>query len=94
MAELEGNPNAPQEADQDVRDGLVVALRQTSTSRDTELKELDTLRHQFDQKYQDLQGLIAEIEQLHQQLPTRSGSGSESKPEPVAGLEDAADPVR
>ena len=94
MAELEGNPNAPEGADPDVADGLVSTLRTAETSRDTELKSLDELRHRFDAKYQDLQALIAEIRQLHGQLPAGATAEQSDLSDPVAGGRRPADTVR
>lgn len=51
MAELNGNPEAPEKAGEDVKDGLVQTLRREETARNTLAKEVDALRRLLSDKH-------------------------------------------
>lgn len=69
LAELNGDPDPPEGASQDVIDGLVLTIRQEETLRDAQNEELNRLRHEFARKLVQLNELLAENKAMVQTLP-------------------------
>lgn len=69
LAELNGDPQPPAGASQDVIDGLVLTIRKAETARDGELQTLDVLRHDYARKTIRLNELVDQNKQLVADLP-------------------------
>ncbi|MBL8851287.1 MAG: hypothetical protein JNG89_16515 [Planctomycetaceae bacterium] len=80
MAELNGDQQPPEGASEQVVNGLVVTIRDQESSRNSELQELDRLRHEFARKTAQLEGLVRENQQSVSRLP--GYEESLAKPEP------------
>ncbi len=57
-AELNGDPEPPEGASQDVIDGLVLTLRKEETARNARLQRVDELRHGYKRKIDELNLLL------------------------------------
>jgi hypothetical protein len=80
MAELNGDPAAPQNADRELISGLVETLRVEEAERNAVLKDVDALRRELSDRYARLQKVLAENKQAVDALAT--------------GTETAATPAR
>jgi len=80
LAELNGDPQPPQGASQQVIDGLVLTIRDEETARNGELEQLDTLRHDFARKIELLNDLVRQNQGAVSELP--GYEESLAKPEP------------
>lgn len=80
LAELNGDPQPPEGASQQVVDGLVVTIRDEEAARNAELQVLDGLRHDFARKIERLNALVQENQQLVSGLP--GYEESLAKPDP------------
>ncbi|SFJ54163.1 hypothetical protein [Planctomicrobium piriforme] len=60
MAELNGNADAPEDAASEVKDGLVLALQKEEAKRDAVLAEVDRLRRQMIETYDDVIKVLQE----------------------------------
>lgn len=69
LAELNGDPQPPEGASQDVIDGLVLTIRKAETARNGELQTLDVLRHDYARKTIRLNELVDQNKQLVADLP-------------------------
>ncbi|HWL06965.1 MAG TPA: hypothetical protein VNQ76_00985 [Planctomicrobium sp.] len=54
LAELNGNPDAPANASEDVKDGLVLSVKKSEQTRDSTLTQVDQLRRQVAQTYDEI----------------------------------------
>jgi len=80
LAELNGDPEPPQGASEQVVKGLVVTIRDEETGRNAELQVLDGLRHDFARKINELNGLVDENQKAVSRLP--GYQESLAKPDP------------
>jgi hypothetical protein len=80
LAELNGDPAAPQNADRELVSGLVETLRVEEAQRNAVLKDVDALRRELSDRYAQLTRVLAENRQAVDTL--------------AAGTETAATPVR
>lgn len=69
LAELNGDPDPPEGASQEVIDGLVLTIRQEEMLRDRENQVLNDLRHEFARKLVELNGLLEGNQKLVEALP-------------------------
>ena len=70
MKEIEGDPQAAQlDSAPEVSAGLVTAIGQAETTRNTALAELDRLRHAVDTAYQTLTATLEQNRKLVEALP-------------------------
>jgi len=69
LAELNGDPEPPMGASQDVLDGLVLTIRNEETDRNAELETIDRLRHELKRNRDILRALIAGNQQKVAELP-------------------------
>lgn len=60
MNELNGNPEAPEKAGQDVKDGLVQTIRREETARNALVKEVDALRRLLSDRYLALTKILGD----------------------------------
>jgi uncharacterized protein YqiB (DUF1249 family) len=70
LAELNGDPAAPQTAGSDVVNGLVETLRQEEAARNKLLADVDVLRRQLSDNYARLEKVLAENSQSVEALAT------------------------
>ncbi|HVJ68407.1 MAG TPA: hypothetical protein VM510_10505 [Caulifigura sp.] len=82
MAELNGDPAAPQTADPEVVKGLVETIRVEEASRNAVLKDVDTLRRQLSDSYAKLKSVLAENSQAVESMTT--GTETAARPAPAA----------
>jgi hypothetical protein len=80
LAELNGDPAAPQLADREVISGLVETLRVEEAQRNAVLKDVDALRRELSDRYARLERVLAENKQTVDSL--------------APGTETAATPAR
>jgi hypothetical protein len=80
LAELNGDPAAPQKADPEIISGLVETLRGEEAQRNAVLKDVDALRRELSERYARLKSVLAENKQAVDSLAT--------------GTETAATPAR
>jgi hypothetical protein len=80
MAELNGDPAAPANADPEIISGLVETLRTEEAKRNAVLKDVDALRRELSDRYAHLVKILAENRQAVETLAT--------------GTETAATPAR
>lgn len=78
MNELSGNANAPPEAGEDIKDGLVQTLRREETARNQLVKQVDALRRELSDVYLQLTSTLAENQSNAQKLGGQTGT----KPQP------------
>lgn len=64
LAELNGDPNAPEKASSVVKKGLVQSIRDEEADRNTLLKEVDTLRRSLSDRYAELKTVIDENQKI------------------------------
>lgn len=69
LAELNGDPQPPEGASQEVIDGLVLTIRKEETSRNAALQLLDGLRHDYARKTNQLNEMVAANKELAAALP-------------------------
>jgi hypothetical protein len=69
LAELNGDPQPPEGASQDVIDGVVLTIRNEETLRNADLQLLDALRHDYKRKVDTLNKLLAANQTAVDQLP-------------------------
>ena len=69
LAELNGDPNPPQGASQDVVEGLVLTIRREETERNDALETLDALRHEYKRKVLHLNDVVAANKTTVEALP-------------------------
>jgi hypothetical protein len=81
-AELNGDPDAPEGASQDVIDGLVLTLRREETERNAALQLVDQLRHDYKRKIDRLNTLLNQNQESVNKLP---GAKEASTRPPAAG---------
>ena len=78
LAELNGDPNAPVGASQDVQDGLVETLRRVENDRNQLLAEVNSMRYELDAEYVRLTGILGEnrgaVDRLLQMTLEHNGS--------------------
>src|SRR5690606_32533052 len=86
LGQLEGNPDALEGAAPEVLNGLVEALRSAELDRDSNLAQLDALRHEYDRKYRRLQELIERNRELEESLP-QPGANPGSSDVPQQAIE-------
>lgn len=79
MQQLQGDPDPVPGAGQDAIDGLVVALKKEETVRNQQLAELDRLRHEFNEKYNQLMELLERNRALESQLPASDSGGANGR---------------
>ncbi len=82
MGELNGKPDAPEQAGPDVKDGLVQTMRREETARNAVVKQVDALRRELSDVYLHLTTTLAENQANTQKLS--ASKGSPSKPARVA----------
>lgn len=70
LAELNGDPAAPQIADREIISGLVDTLRVEEAQRNVVLKDVDTVRRQLSDHYAKLERVLAENKQAVDSLAT------------------------
>lgn len=80
LAELNGDPQPPEGASDQVVNGLVVTIRGQETARNAEQQDVDRLRHEYARKIDELNRLVGENRQAVSQLPEYQESLA--KPEP------------
>ena len=80
LAELNGDPQPPEGASDQVVNGLVVTIRGEETARNADQQELDRLRHEYARKIDELNQLVSENRQAVSELPEYQESLA--KPEP------------
>jgi hypothetical protein len=80
LAELNGDPQPPQGASQQVTNGLVVTIRDEETARNAEEQVLDGLRHDLARKVVRLNDIVAENKEAVSKLP--GYEESLTKPDP------------
>jgi hypothetical protein len=68
-AELNGDPEPPEGASQDVIDGLVLTLRKEESARNARLQLIDQLRHTYKRNIDALNKLLDENQQAVNNLP-------------------------
>lgn len=68
MAELNGNPDAPEKAGPDVKDGLVQTIRREENARNSIVKEVDAIRRLLSDKHLLLTKILEENSGLVQKL--------------------------
>lgn len=83
MAELNGNPEAPEKAGEDVKDGLVQTLRREETARNALVKEVDALRRLISDKHL----LLTKILESNNAVVRKLGTVP-ARPNPVAQKSD------
>jgi hypothetical protein len=83
IAELSGDPDPPQGADQDVIDGLVETIRREEVARNADLNELYDLRRQYLRKTNRLVALIAENRAAVAELPGATAAAQPDAPSTV-----------
>jgi hypothetical protein len=71
-SELNGDPEPPEGASQDVIDGLVLTLRKEETERNAGLQLIDQLRHDYKRKIDRLNGLLLQNQTSVNKLPGAS----------------------
>lgn len=69
LAELNGDPQPPEGASQEVIDGLVLTIRKEETQRNAGLQLLDDLRHDYARKTIELNRMVDQNKQLVTTLP-------------------------
>jgi hypothetical protein len=60
LAELNGDPQPPEGASQEVLDGLVLTIRKEESARNAALQALDALRHDYARKTIELNNMVAD----------------------------------
>ncbi|MFO1092343.1 MAG: hypothetical protein U0992_03385 [Planctomycetaceae bacterium] len=80
LAELNGDPQPPEGASEEVVQGLVVTIRDAETARNGNLQVLDGLRHDYARKIVELNDLVEKNQQAVGELP--GYEQSRAKPEP------------
>jgi hypothetical protein len=80
LAELNGDPQPPEGASEQVVKGLVVTIRDEESARNAELQVLDGLRHDFARKTAQLNSLVQQNQQTVSGLP--GYEESQAKPDP------------
>jgi hypothetical protein len=80
LAELNGDPQPPQGASEQVVEGLVVTIRDEETARNAEEQALDDLRHDLARKVVRLNQIVAETKEDVAKLP--GYQESLAKPDP------------
>lgn len=83
LAELNGNPAAPQTADPEIVSGLVETLRREEAERNTVLQDVDALRRSLSDSYARLQSVLAENGRAVDSLTSAVGTETAAKPERV-----------
>jgi len=73
MNELNGNPEAPEKAGQDVKDGLVQTIRREETARNALVKEVDALRRPLSDRYLQLTKILDDNAATLKKLATTPG---------------------
>lgn len=69
LAELNGDPQPPEGASQEVIDGLVLTIRKEETQRNAELQTLDQLRHEYARKTIELNEMVDTNKGIVSNLP-------------------------
>lgn len=69
LAELNGDPQPPDGASQEVIDGLVLTIRKEETARNANLQLLDGLRHDYARKTIELNNMVADNKAAVAALP-------------------------
>ena len=80
MKELTGNPDAPAEASDDVRDGLVKTLEKEEAARDALQVVVDRLRRELSDKFASLESVLAKNEEIVTQMEKERTVGGGSRP--------------
>lgn len=80
LAELNGDPQPPEGASQDVIDGVVLTIRKEETLRNADLELLDRLRHDYKRKIDELNALLAANQAAVDQLPGAQAAASRPSP--------------
>ncbi|MCA8993052.1 MAG: hypothetical protein KDA88_13770 [Planctomycetaceae bacterium] len=75
-AELNGDPDAPQGAEQEVVDGLVETVRRLETERNAVLANVDVLRHDLNDKYVLLRETMDANTSMTKKIADAAGSAS------------------
>lgn len=85
MKELAGNPDAPAEASDDVRDGLVKTLEKEEADRNALQVVVDRLRRELSDKFASLESVLAKNEEIVTQMEKERGvaGGSQAPARPV-----------
>jgi heme exporter protein D len=81
MAELNGNPNAPADAGDIVRDGLVASVRKYESLRDQQLSTVDRLRRKMINEYNRLRHTISRCVEMADVLEKEYGQPDSRKPD-------------
>jgi cell division protein FtsB len=69
LAELNGDPQPPEGASQEVIDGLVLTIRKEENARNAALQVLDGLRHDYARKTNELNNMVAGNKSRVAELP-------------------------
>jgi hypothetical protein len=90
-AELNGDPEPPEGASQDVIDGLVLTLRKEETARNARLQHVDELRHYYKRRIDELNGLVQQNQATVNGLPgAQEASTRPDSSRPVATTGESA----
>ena len=80
LAELNGDPQPPEGASDQIINGLVLTIRDAETARNAEQQRLDELRHDYVRKINHLNDVVRQNRQTVSQLP--GYEESLAKPDP------------
>lgn len=85
MKELAGNPDAPAEASEDVRDGLVKTLEKEEAARNSLQVVVDRLRRELSDKFASLESVLFKNAEIVTQMEKERGvtGGSQPASQPV-----------
>lgn len=91
-AELNGDPEPPEGASQDVIDGLVLTLRKEETARNARLQRVDELRHYYKRRIDELNGLLEQNQKTVNGLP--GAQEASTRPESARPLATTGETAR
>lgn len=94
LAELNGNPNAPATASEDVKDGLVLTLKKSEQARDLVLAQVDQLRRQVIQTYDDIVKTLASNVEQAKLLDKRFEQPTASTPPAASRVSPKSDDLK
>jgi len=83
LAELNGNPNAPEKASSVVKLGLVQSIRDDEAERNKLLREVDALRRALSDNYAELEKVLAENRQIVESIGLDSNAQTANRTQPV-----------
>lgn len=91
LAELNGNPNAPPGASEDVMIGLVATIRKSEVERNTVLANVDRLRRELVATYDSMRYTLDQNRTKTEEMERGLQNRSQDNPQPgsAVGLKDA-----